>query len=98
MSMPHNVVCSFNQRSLFETRIEFDILDSVSTIRNNSRIVNYFEVPITTQDHVPSHHKKNPNVLDMGLSPFLAFKVCHLVSKSLYCPTANLKVMEEPNF
>ena len=42
--------------------------------------------------------KKNPHVLDMGLPPFSAFKVCHLVSKSLYCPTTNPKVMEESNF
>ena len=48
MSMPHNVVCLFIQTSLFETRIGFDILDSVSTIRNNSRIVNYSKVSITT--------------------------------------------------
>ena len=34
----------------------------------------------------------------MGLPPFLAFKVCHLVSKSLYYPTANLKVVKGPSF
>ena len=50
-----------------------------------------------TQDHVLSH-QTNPYVLDMGLPPFSAFKVCHLVSKSLYYPTANLKVVKVPSF
>ena len=46
----------------------------------------------------PEPPKKNPHVLDMGLPSFSAFKACHLVSKSLYCLTANPKVVEEPNF
>ena len=50
-----------------------------------------------TQVHVLSHQKE-PYVLDEGLSPFLAFNVSHLMSKSLYYPTANPKVVEEPNF
>ena len=36
-----------------------------------------------TQDHILSYQKK-PHVLDMELPPFLAFKVCLLVSKSLF--------------
>ena len=32
-----------------------------------------------------------------GTSPFSAFKVCHLVSKSFYHPTANPKVVKEPS-
>ena len=48
------------------------------------------------QDHVLSH-QKNPHVLDMGLPPVLAFKVCHLVSKSLYHPTANPKLVKVSN-
>ena len=51
-----------------------------------------------TQNHVLSLQKKNPHVLGVGLPPFLVFKVCHLVSKSLYCPTFNPKVIEESNF
>ena len=47
-----------------------------------------------TQDLVLSH-QKNPHVMDIGLLPLSAFKVCHLVSKS---PTANLQVMKESNF
>ena len=34
----------------------------------------------------------------MGLLSILALKVCHLVSKSLYNPKANLEVVKEPSF
>ena len=34
----------------------------------------------------------------MGLPPFSAFKVCHLVSKSVYYETANPKVVKVPSF
>ena len=50
-----------------------------------------------TQDHVLSH-QKNPHVLDMGLPPFSAFEVCHLVSKSVYYQTANPKTVKVPSF
>ena len=50
-----------------------------------------------TQDHVLSHQKKSP-CFDVGLPPFSAFKICHLVLKSLYHPTANLKVVKVPSF
>ena len=51
-----------------------------------------------TQDHVLSNQKKNPHVLDMGLPPFSAFKVCHLVSKNVYYQTANPKAVKVPSF
>ena len=41
---------------------------------------------------------KNIHVLDVGLPPFSAFKVCPLFSKSIYCPTANQKDKKKPNF
>ena len=46
----------------------------------------------------PEPPKKNPHVLDVGLPPFSAFKVCHLVSKSFYYPTANPKIVKVPSF
>ena len=55
--MPHNAksVYSIKQAylkpkwdSIFWIQFQLDIQDSVSTIRNNSRIVNYSENPITS--------------------------------------------------
>ena len=50
-----------------------------------------------TQNHVLSH-QKNLHVLDVGLPLFSAFKVCHVMSKRLYHPTANPKVAKVSSF
>ena len=49
-----------------------------------------------TQDHVLSHKKSL--YFGHGTSSFLVLKVYHLVSKSLYYPTANPNVVKVPGF
>ena len=62
------------------------------------KIYNKLKFGAMSQNHVLSHQNKNPHVLIVGLPTFSAFKVCHLVSKSMCYRTANPTVVEVTSF
>ena len=83
-----------------ETKDELDTLTGFSPIEiafTRKKVYNKLNFGTMTQDHVLSHQKKSP-CFGHGTYPLSAFKVCHLVSKSLYHPTANPKIVKVPSF